>query len=179
MPIVLAALDKRVRCVVAQVPTMDGYESFLRRNPPHRIRQLRETFVQDRIDRYQGQEPKRCVLIPEADNTGIYNGEDAVAFYGRSREFYPHWDNSVTLRSVELASEYEPQSYIDRLGTIPVLMIVAEDDDVTPTDLALAAYAKIKGPKRLSLVAGGHFDLYVKHFDHASHEACTWFKTHL
>lgn len=177
--IVLAALDKRVRCVVAQVPTIDSYESFLRRNSPHRIRQLRKAFVQDRIDRYQGHGPKRCMLIPEADNMGIYNGEDAVAFYRRSHEFYPHWDNSVTLRSVELSSEYEPQSYIYRLGMIPVLMIVAEEDDVTPTDLALDAYARIKGPKHLSLVPCGHFDLYVKHFEHASHEACTWFKKHL
>jgi fermentation-respiration switch protein FrsA (DUF1100 family) len=41
-----------------------------------------------------------------------------------------------------------------------VLTIVADDDSLAPTDLALAAYARALEPKKLVLVKGGHFDGY-------------------
>lgn len=39
-------------------------------------------------------------------------------------------------------------------------MTVAENDVLTPTDLALAAYARALEPKELHILPGGHFDGY-------------------
>jgi len=39
-------------------------------------------------------------------------------------------------------------------------MTVAENDVLTPTDLALEAYSRALEPKQLQLLPGGHFDAY-------------------
>lgn len=59
------------------------------------------------------------------------------------------------------------------------MMIVAKEDNVTLTDLELAAYERALEPMRLVLVPGGHFDPYLRQFELASHAAVEWFRTHL
>ncbi|WP_261300579.1 hypothetical protein [Paenibacillus andongensis] len=57
--------------------------------------------------------------------------------------------------------------------------MVAKNDFITPTDLALAAYEQALEPKKLVLIPGGHFDPYTQYFDQSSSAAVEWFKTHL
>lgn len=174
----LAAWDRRVRCVVAQVPTISGLQSFLRR-AGERLHALRADFASDRAARYAGAAPGYRRVIAEAGEAGIYAGADAEAFYARARTLACGWDNRVTLRSSELASEYEPGLTIERISPTPLLMLVAELDTVTPTDLALAAYNRAGEPKRLVLLPDGHFDPYERHFQRAAQAARDWFVEHL
>jgi fermentation-respiration switch protein FrsA (DUF1100 family) len=39
-------------------------------------------------------------------------------------------------------------------------MVVADNDVIAPTDLALEAYARAREPKQLLILPGGHFDGY-------------------
>lgn len=39
-------------------------------------------------------------------------------------------------------------------------MTVAENDVLTPTDLALEAYSRAREPKELQMLPGGHFEGY-------------------
>jgi fermentation-respiration switch protein FrsA (DUF1100 family) len=39
-------------------------------------------------------------------------------------------------------------------------MTVAQNDVLTPTDLALEAYSRAREPKQLNILPGGHFDGY-------------------
>ena len=39
-------------------------------------------------------------------------------------------------------------------------MCVADNDVLTPTDLALETYAEALEPKELQMIDGGHFDAY-------------------
>ena len=39
-------------------------------------------------------------------------------------------------------------------------MTVAENDVLTPTDLAIEAYSRAREPKELNILPGGHFDGY-------------------
>ncbi|MGX5723532.1 alpha/beta hydrolase [Metapseudomonas otitidis] len=176
--IVLGALDRRVRCVVAQVPTISGHQSFLRRAGAG-LHAAREAFQADRLARYQGQPPSYRRVISEGDAPGLYPGADASAFYGASATLAPDWQNRVTLRSSERASEYEPGSYIERISPTPLMLLVAEHDTVTPTDLALAAYQQAREPKRLVLLPDGHFEPYTRHAPQAMAEALAWFRQHL
>jgi len=41
-----------------------------------------------------------------------------------------------------------------------LLMTVARNDVLTPTDLAIAAYARALEPKELHILPGGHFEGY-------------------
>ena len=58
-------------------------------------------------------------------------------------------------------------------------MVVALNDTITVTDLALAAYERALEPKRLELVPGGHFEPYLSNFPEASGAARAWFREHL
>ena len=59
-------------------------------------------------------------------------------------------------------------------------MIVAKQDTVTPTDLALDAFNRALEPKKLVLVPGGHFGPYTGlGFETSSKAARDWFVQHL
>jgi uncharacterized protein len=57
--------------------------------------------------------------------------------------------------------------------------VVARDDKTTPTDLALAAFENALEPKKLVLLPGGHYDVYVAQRDAAISAAVDWFRAHL
>lgn len=40
-------------------------------------------------------------------------------------------------------------------------MTVAQNDVLTPTDVALETYSRAREPKQLHLIPGGHFDGYT------------------
>jgi len=177
--IVLGATDPRLRCVVAQVPTISGFEQGLRRVPPEAEAALEEAFADD--DRAQARgEPPGYQAIVSADPAvpASYRAPDAIDFYlqpipdGR-------WQNTVTIRSTRAARMYEPGGWIGRVSPTPLLVVVALNDTITVTDLALAAYERALEPKRLELVPGGHFEPYLSNFPEASGAARAWFREHL
>ena len=59
-------------------------------------------------------------------------------------------------------TEYEPASYLPYISPTPLLLLVAEGDDLAPSELAIAAYDTAHEPKKLVILSGGHFDAYVK-----------------
>jgi fermentation-respiration switch protein FrsA (DUF1100 family) len=61
---------------------------------------------------------------------------------------------------MEAIREYSPAAHIHHISPTPLLMTVAKNDFVTPTNLALEAYSRALEPKRLQLIPGGHFDGY-------------------
>jgi dipeptidyl aminopeptidase/acylaminoacyl peptidase len=185
--LVVAALDKRVKCVVSQVPTISGWEGTLRRVQPGDLAKLRQEFNQDRQNRFQGLPPKMVPMITDPNNKGTasHNSADAWDFFtgknapSEDQWRFQKWRNEVTLRSVEMYSEYEPGAYIERIAPTPLLMLVAENDVVAVTDQALEAFNRARGIKKLHVFSGGHFSAYIDLFDKLSYEAGQWFKEYL
>jgi len=76
-----------------------------------------------------------------------------------------NWKNEVTVKSVEMLRGYDPSVHIEHISPTPLLMVVGENDCLTPTDLALEAYARAREPKQLYILpGGGHFDGYTGPF---------------
>lgn len=176
--LVLGATDRRVRCVVAQVPTISGPVAASRRTRADLVAPLLRRLEADREARFRG-EPPAMLTVTSADPSEpcALPGAEAHDFFTGAAA--PAWRNAVTLRSVEYAREYEPAPWVPRISPTPLLMIVAEEDWVTPTDLCLAAYNAALEPKRLVLLPGGHFDPYVARFAESSAAARDWFAQHL
>lgn len=180
--LVVGAIDRRVKCVVAQVPLVSGYRNVLRLVRNDLIGQLRAQFDADREARFRGEPPAMVAVVAE-DPTRIpcaLPTPDSWQWFtetGRTRA--PAWRNEVTLRSVEMLMEYEPWVYIDRVAPTPLLMVVAANDVLTPTDLALEAYHRALEPKKLVILPGGHFDAYTTDFELAAGAARDWFVEHL
>jgi dienelactone hydrolase len=177
--IVLGATDRRLRCVVAQVPTISGYEQGLRRIAPDAVPALEHALAEDERAQARGEPPRyQAIVSPDPAVPAAYRAPDAIDFY---RQPIPDgiWKNTVTVRSTRVARMYEPGLWIARVSPTPLLMVVALNDTITLTDLALAAYERALEPKRLDLIPGGHFDPYLSSFTHASGAARAWFREHL
>jgi fermentation-respiration switch protein FrsA (DUF1100 family) len=179
--LVLGAIDKRVKCVVAQVPLVSGFRNIQRLVRQDFIAGNRAMFDDDRAARYAGKAPQTVPVVdPDPMAVSALPTPDSWTWFSETaRTRAPAWRNEVTLRSVELLMEYEPAAYVERISPTPLLMVVAAGDHLTPTDLALEVYRRALEPKRLVLLAGGHFDAYVDDFKGASTPARDWFVEHL
>jgi fermentation-respiration switch protein FrsA (DUF1100 family) len=177
--LVLGATDRRLRCIVAQVPTISGYEQGLRRVSPDALPALEHAFNEDERAQLRGEPPRRqAVVSGDPSVPAAYRSQDAIDFYLQP---VPAglWENEITLRSTRAARMYEPGLWIARVSPTPLLLVVARDDKLTVADLALAAYERALEPKRLALIPGGHFDPYLDQFPRAAAAATEWFREHL
>jgi len=177
--IVLGATDRRLRAVVAQVPTISGYQQGLRRVAPDLVPALEAAFADDERRQFHGAPPAtQAVVSADPSVPAAYRSPDAIAFYNQPAP-PGGWDNVVTLRSTRAARMYEPGTFIARVSPTPLLMVVGLHDTITVTDLALAAYEQALQPKKLVTIDGGHFDPYLADFAEASGAAIAWFTEHL
>ncbi|RDK11899.1 alpha/beta hydrolase [Cupriavidus lacunae] len=181
--LVLGATDRRLRAVVAQVPTISGYEAGLRRANGDALVALEQSFDDDERAQLKGEQPRYLAVVSADPKVpAAYRTPDAVSFSlePNGRPLPPGvWENKVTLRSTRLARMYEPGAWIARVSPTPLLLVVARDDSATPTDLALAAYERALQPKRLVVLPGVHYEIYQKYRDGAIAAELAWFKEHL
>ncbi|KPI35574.1 putative 31.7 kDa protein in traX-finO intergenic region [Cyphellophora attinorum] len=156
----VGAVDKRVKAVLCQVPCVDGYSNFQRLIRPDFVGGLNEMFEQDRHARAAG---KPAGTLPVVDENpaapSALPTPDSYTFFTAWGKKSP-WKNEVTVKSIEAFREYNPSAHIHHISPTPLLMTVAENDVLTPTDLAIEAYSRAREPKQLNLLPGGHFDGY-------------------
>jgi fermentation-respiration switch protein FrsA (DUF1100 family) len=182
LAIISGALDHRVRCVVAQVPYLHALQTQDLVSPLEGIKGFHRLIERERQSLADGNAP-RMVEVCSDDESKPANSASALswAFFnhylasGRA----PNWKNELTIRSLELRQEYDALSFVHRVSPKPLLMIVAEDDDITPTSIALAAFERAREPKHLVMVAGHHYRPYIEAFEASSAAARDWFIEHL
>lgn len=180
--LVVAAVDRRVKCVVSQVPLVSGLENARRLIRADAFAATRAAFDADRAARYRGEAPLRMKVAYETpgEPCALPTDDTHAFFMGPIRERAPTWKNDITLRSVEMFIDYEPGAYIERISPTPLLMCAAKEDHLTVVDLTLEAYERAREPKKLVILPGGHFDAYVDdNFVQSSSAQRDWFVAHL
>jgi uncharacterized protein len=128
--VVLGATDRRLKAVVAQVPTIDRYPSGLRRLPPDAVANLEALFAADERAQLHGERPATMAIVSDGSGKpASYSAADAVSFYLRP---VPAgiWENKVTLRSTRWARMYAPGDFIERVSPTPLPMVIADHDHV-------------------------------------------------
>jgi fermentation-respiration switch protein FrsA (DUF1100 family) len=179
--IVVGAIDRRVKCVISQVPLVSGSRNLKRLVRADMAAPLREQFDADREARFRGDAPSLIAVVTEDPGgaAALPTADSFKWFTATGKERAPAWVNQVTLRTVEMLGEYEPGSYIERVSPTPLLLVIAANDHLAVADEAFAAYNRALEPKQLLVLAGGHFDAYVKDFERSSEAARNWFLKHL
>ena len=179
--LVVAAVDRRVKAVVSQVPVISGSANLRALVRADLIAGLRASFDADRAARYGGAAPEMVPVVSEDPfGAAALPTPDSWNWFTETAKLRaPAWRNEVTLRSVEMFAEYEPVTYIPLISPTPLLLVPAREDHLTPAYLAIDAYEKARAPKQLVILPGGHFDAYVSGFDAASGVARDWFVQHL
>ena len=178
----VAALDRRVKAVVSQVPFMNGHRNLQQFMPVGQHADFHKMLDADRERRASGKQSEymtMCSLDPAEPH--LFPGEETYNFIHRYVDADPKstWQNRVTLRSLEYMLEYDVTGYMSRISPTPLLMIVSEWDTTTPTDIALDHYQMVQGPKELMVIDSGHYGAYVEKFPETSAAARDWFCRHL
>jgi len=179
--LVVGAIDRRVKAVVCQVPLISGHDNLRALVRADFIAGFRAMFDADRLARFGGDPP---AMVPVVDKdplapSALPTPDSWEWFSETGNTRAPAWKNEVTLRSVEMFTEYEPGTYLPWISPTPLLMLVAVGDHLVPSELAIAAFDTAHQPKELIILPGGHFDAYTKGFEASSGPARDWFVRHL
>lgn len=178
----IAAFDKRIKAVVAQVPGVGVWDARFGKLPPDQLARTYGYFASNRNETYATgrvtyfpvvtANPKKRAVMPQKEAYDYF----VTRFEGKA----PNWKNQVTVESLEINMEGRPVADIRLISPIPLLMIVASNDAITPTDLQKKAFEQAKEPKKLVEFKGGHFDAYSgAGFEVGSKAALDWFTQHL
>ncbi|MBX3447435.1 MAG: alpha/beta hydrolase [Parvibaculaceae bacterium] len=179
--LVVAAIDRRVKCVVSQVPLVAGLETARRLIRGDHWKGLRAGFEADRAARMRGEPGARIpVAAPEGEPAALPTADTYEFFTEFTRSNSTKWENEVTVHSVELFTEYEPGIHIHRISPTPLLMVAALEDHLTPYDMTAAAYETALEPKKFLALPCGHFQAYTGDmFKMSAPVQRDWFMAHL
>ncbi|KAE8143880.1 Alpha/Beta hydrolase protein [Aspergillus pseudotamarii] len=176
----VGAVDRRVKVVLSHVPFADGWANMNRLIRSDMMEGVNKMFQEDRLARAAGK-PAATMKVVDSDplKPSALPTPDSYQFF-TAWEAKSNWKNEITLKSLEAAREYFPSAHIHRIAPTPLLMTVAENDVITPVDLALEAYSRAREPKKLQFSPGGHFDGYTgKGFERNATVQAEFLKEHL
>ncbi len=94
----VAAIDRRVKAVVALAPGMDGNEIVRRLAPPHALNAMRGLFEVDRLARAEGKPPITVPIVSDAGQSALPSPESFAFFEPYAKDEKHPWKNELTLR---------------------------------------------------------------------------------
>src|SRR5258707_10102493 len=105
--LVVGAIDRRVKCVVSQVPLISGYRNILRLVRADFIAGARAQFDQDREARFAGHPPAMIPVVnaDPAAPSALPTADSYQWFTETGNTRAPAWKNEVTVRTVEMLME--------------------------------------------------------------------------
>lgn len=166
--LILGALDPRVRCIVSNIPVVDGWATMRRVHGERRFGLLLDTLLEDRRRRFA--DPAAAGRLPmsatdPAQTLSTWPFADVYENFQRIKEAeaprHEHWS---TAESTELLLAYTVFPYVGRIVNTPTLMVVAEHDDITLWDLEIDAFNGVTTPTKHLVVLPEvtHMSLYAQ-----------------
>lgn len=168
--LVVAATDRRVKCVVAVVPTISGRQNTMRAMTADGYAAFLQEVNEERAARQRGEDPRMIPISNEGDESYEWS---KVAGAGTT------YVNACTLLSRAFREAYEPGGYIAAISPTPLLLALTTRDTKCLTDVQLEAYSKAHEPKRLEMFPGGHYSPYTTQLAAIASAARDWFGTYL
>jgi uncharacterized protein len=166
----VSALDKRVKCVVSQVPLISGSRTFNTWVPADKQAGFLEKLNADRDARRRGEPP----ATTKAANDGSETAE-----WIANKDVDGRYVNELTVRSFDYLRTYEPLSFVADIAPTPLLLVIAANDTTTPTAWQHEAFAAMGEPKKLCSIECRHYDVYMGDLGKAASTACDWYREHL
>lgn len=181
----VAATDERVKCVVSNIPVVDGYQTMRVCHGSLGFRELQALITEERRKRIgtgefgtmvmSGHPSEGLVTWPFPEVRPVFE-----AIKAKSAPAHEHWN---TVASTDHLLSYNVFPFLGRILNTPTLMIVADHDDITQWDLEIAAFNQIPTTQKKMVVVGDttHMTLYsdLSRLEFAAREAAAWFTEHL
>lgn len=163
--LIAGAVDPRVRAIASIVPVVEGLETMRRAHGTMGFRRLQEAVLDARRKRYTTGEHlymKHSSTTPDQELCAWPFPGSPPLFQMLKETEAPNYENRNTIASAELLMEYSVYPHIANLVDTPTLMVLADSDDFTWSDLETKAFNAIPTPhKSLHTVKGvDHHGLY-------------------
>ncbi len=156
----LAAYDRRIKAVVSQVPVSDVWDTYFEAMPVDQRNGFLGWLASNRADAVANGNVNYITVAAPEDQPSVWPLKEWHDAFMRLSRDAPTWKNGITVESLETHITYEPAAPIHRISPTPLLMIVASDDVITPTQASTNDFEKAGEPKKLVVVPGRHFDAY-------------------
>ena len=177
----LAAFDRRIKAVVAQVPTVDPVKQLVYRSGRDGLERMMGMLAADRVQRFDGGASNYVKVVGLQGEVSALSAPDAYEAVTRNAADAPNWINKVTLESLEIYTEYLPTASIELISPTPLMMVLAEKDSLIPVELSRAAFDRAGDPKELHTFPCGHFEVYETEpwFSNAVGRMVDWYVKYL
>lgn len=173
-----ATIDRRVKAIVAQVPSIMNAEAR-RAKDPDRWDAVGKMLIADRMSRYETGAVRTIPVVAPEGEPCLLPGQESLDFFNAGGAA-PNWRNEITLESLEKMREFDPVSLIHMLAPTALLIIAAETDSLIPLDALRAAFERAQEPKRMVVLPIGHFGVYQEPgLTTSIDEALNWYGAHL
>lgn len=154
----IAAFDRRVAAIVAQVPAIGLWRYFRLENPTARER-FRAGALADRLAFARTGEPRRLAITAEGGSESIL-GPDGLDWHRHNEHEHPTFHNWIAAHSLDRIAPYDPGAFVEDISPTPLLMILVDYDTTTPSEIAREIFERARQPKQLVELSGGHYDVY-------------------
>jgi hypothetical protein len=144
--LIIAATDRRVKAVCSIVPVIDGWVNMRRVHGMEGFRALRKVIEEDREARFDGAEGGYIAMSTTKVGQEICTWpfpETYEAFKKLQETVAPRHEHRNTIESTEMLLNYSVFPFVPRILKKPVLMIVADEDDLTLWDKETEAFKAI------------------------------------
>ena len=155
---VLGAEDHRLAAVVAQVPFADGLVNLPHLGVKLALRLTLEGLL-DQAGALAGRPPRTVPAVGPPGSVAVMTQPDAVPGFQKITPPDSTWRNEVAARIALHIGTYRPGRKASRIRC-PILYCIADNDSVTPANLALKAAAAAPRAE-IKRYPAGHFDVYV------------------
>jgi fermentation-respiration switch protein FrsA (DUF1100 family) len=154
--IVAGAIDRRVKAVAGQNPSMlDAWAALERTRGRAQMGAVRAMLEQDAQRRLETGEGATIPALASDD-------PKLAGYVAQAEELFPTFRNQLTLESLDHVLLWAPVHFIRRLAPTPLLLVTGVDDPVHAIDEVLEAYDRALEPKRLELLVVDEFGLSIE-----------------
>jgi pimeloyl-ACP methyl ester carboxylesterase len=167
----VAALDRRVRCVVAMVPPVSGV-SAKQLHPAEEMRALESLIYSDRMGQFRG-EPARTIPLYGAGEPGrpsMFQRQAGNDMMQKMLGSLPSFRNEITVSTLDFLFEMEVRAYAERISA-PLLLVLAAQDTVAPVAEAREMFERVPEPKTKLEFPGEHYQALQNHMPDMMREA--------
>ncbi|EME50038.1 hypothetical protein DOTSEDRAFT_31159 [Dothistroma septosporum NZE10] len=145
----VSAADRRLKAALCQMPLVQGFENFASLVTSDVVPATVQMWHVDRLARQSGKEAQKVSVVTNDSR------QPAALPIPDSYDYFTEFNSMELLRAHDLSH------LIRRIRPTPLIMTVANNDVLTPTDLALEAHSRAREPrkpKELHIIPGGRID---------------------
>ncbi len=174
----VAALDARVKCVVASLAIGNGARWLRSLRPPSQWREFLALIQSDRQRRALNEASRKLkafeVVPPDPPMRELMTAAAQGGLFSTA-------DAEITLESAEAIMEFCPEDMVHQIAPRPILFIHSGNDTLVSPDESRALYRRAGEPKRLLILPGvTHVDFYLGDaLEQVTATSLEWFQHYL